>query len=176
LADIKNDVTNDSLTIIKSSFHGAGCVLLCFHYRSLLSIVVTNLQQIYKTIYKLLSVIQVMKRYVMRYTGSALNPHQVVCDFELSIMTAVQTEFVNAEICGCFFHFTQSLWRRVQNLGLAGPYSSNDRLRTAIRKIMCSAFIPVALLRNNLNILWRSNDWQYVCGRYPAGEGNEASF
>ncbi|CAH1242514.1 Hypp6790 [Branchiostoma lanceolatum] len=55
--------------------------------------------------------------------GGNLSPEMIVSDFEVSIISSNETEFPDA-ISGCYFHFCQSLWRRIQQLGLAGPYSS----------------------------------------------------
>ncbi|KAI8516518.1 hypothetical protein Bbelb_050990 [Branchiostoma belcheri] len=46
----------------------------------------------------------------------------IVSDVELALITAHKTEFPDATVSGCYFHFCQSLWRRIQNLGLAGSY------------------------------------------------------
>lgn len=92
----------------------------------------------------------------------------VVCDFEMSIKIAIETELPNAEICGCFFHFAQSLWRRVQKLGLSGAYLRHRSVKKVIRKVNALAFLPVLLLRNNLNTLLASRQYQHVRVRYPA--------
>ena len=85
------------------------------------------------------------------YTGNELDPKHVVCDFEFSLKIALETEILNAEICGCFFHFAQSLWRRVQKLSLAAAYRRHKRVQKVVRKVTAVAFLPVLLIRNNLN-------------------------
>lgn len=40
------------------------------------------------------------------------------CDFEKSLLKSIREEFDNAKICGCYFHFIKSLWKKARNLGL----------------------------------------------------------
>ena len=42
----------------------------------------------------------------------------VVLDFEAAVWTAFQLVFPDAGLRGCFFHYTQAVWRKVQNLGI----------------------------------------------------------
>ncbi|KAL8598439.1 hypothetical protein ACOMHN_032716 [Nucella lapillus] len=46
-----------------------------------------------------------------------------------------------------------SLWRRLQHLGLVGPYHENDRLAGVVRKIMALGYLPVALVQLKFNAL-----------------------
>jgi hypothetical protein len=61
-----------------------------------------------------------LKTLVFRKTRHRMKPTNFVVDFEQSLMAAIETEYANCRIRVCYFHFTQSLWRRIQNLGLAG--------------------------------------------------------
>lgn len=111
---------------------------------------------------------QTLKRRVTSCTGNQLQPTYVVCDFENSIKIAVETELPHAEVNACYFHFTQSLWRRVQAVGLAAAYRRHRSVRTVIRKVTALAFLPRLLLRPNLNVFLQSGQWQRVVQRYPA--------
>ena len=57
---------------------------------------------------------------------------RVILDFEAAIWVAMKTVFPNAELRGCSFHFTQAIYRKVQNLGLQFGLS-----RRAIRSSIC---------------------------------------
>ena len=49
-----------------------------------------------------------------------------VVDFEDAGMRAVSAVFGRqVSIRGCFYHLTQSTWRKVQQLGMAGVYKEN---------------------------------------------------
>lgn len=40
------------------------------------------------------------------------------CDFQKSLLKSIREEFEKVKICGCFFHFIKSLWKKARNLGL----------------------------------------------------------
>ena len=40
-------------------------------------------------------------------------PKEVFCDFETSAINAVHCIFPKSVVKGCFFHYTQSIWRKV---------------------------------------------------------------
>lgn len=47
-----------------------------------------------------------------------LNPQRLTCDFELAVINAFSKTFPAVHIAACFFHYSQSLWRKIQELGL----------------------------------------------------------
>jgi MULE transposase domain len=59
-----------------------------------------------------------IKNNVHRITGLPLDPQSIVCDFEASLISALNAEFPNAAVRGCYFHFYQSLWLEVRELGI----------------------------------------------------------
>lgn len=111
---------------------------------------------------------QTVIRCVRQMTGQQVNATSVVCDFEMSILLAVNTELPNAEICVCYFHFTQSLWRKISDLGLASAYHQHSRVRKLLRKVMALAFLPLALVRNNVMLLLASPEWRSASRHYHA--------
>ena len=48
-----------------------------------------------------------------------LNPKRLTCDFEQASINAFSKTFPQLHVAGCFFHFSQSLWRKIQELGLS---------------------------------------------------------
>ncbi len=44
---------------------------------------------------------------------------------------------------GCFFHFGQSIWRKLQELGLQNEYGENEELSTQARSFAALAFVPL---------------------------------
>ncbi|CAG2186656.1 unnamed protein product [Mytilus edulis] len=60
-----------------------------------------------------------MKVKIQQITRQRWRPTKVICDFELALKAAVETELPNAQTSGWYFHSNQSLWRKVQNLDLA---------------------------------------------------------
>ena len=43
-----------------------------------------------------------------------LSPDLVTCDFERGLITCIRLEFLTACIRGCYFHFCQAVYRKVQ--------------------------------------------------------------
>lgn len=121
-----------------------------------------------KTVGQYRQVLQHLKREVRRTTRRALRPKRVVLDFEASLLTAVETEFPHARISACYFHFNQSLWRHVQELGLAAEYRRNRRLKTSVRMIMAIGFLPLALVRLNFQTYRGTRRIRRLIRRLPA--------
>ena len=70
-----------------------------------------------------------------------LTPVSVSLDFERSAINSVKKFFPDADVYGCFFHFGQCLWRKVQGLGLQCWYSNIENA-IIIKKIQALAFVP----------------------------------
>jgi len=54
-------------------------------------------------------------------------------DFEAAVWNAVRIEFPDATIKGCTFHFSQAIWRKVQDIGLQRAYCEKRQLHRIIR-------------------------------------------
>ncbi|XP_055308641.1 uncharacterized protein LOC129572655 [Sitodiplosis mosellana] len=71
-----------------------------------------------------------------------INPTDFMTDFEKGAMNAVQRNFPMAEVHGCFFHFTQNIWRHIQLVGLQTVYNDNADFAFQFRLIIALAFLP----------------------------------
>jgi len=71
------------------------------------------------------------------------NPQSVHLDFEIAAINALQTIFPQVELRGCHFHFTQCLWRKIQDVGLASVYKKNEDVRMHVRKCGAMAYLPL---------------------------------
>ena len=98
-------------------------------------------------------VFQVLKERIFNLFGPHLSPRNVIIDYEHSIIIGLQQEFPCIEIYGCFFHFTKAVWRKIQELGLAGGYRNNEQLRELVRKIMALGFLPVIFVPHAYRLL-----------------------
>ena len=92
----------------------------------------------------------------------------MVCDFEQGLILAKETELPNTMIKACYFHFCQSLWWKIQELGLARPYRQRRRLRKTLRKIIAIGHLPVALVRQNFNLLTTDRSTRRLVNTYPS--------
>jgi len=64
-------------------------------------------------------------------------------DFEQSVIQAVKEVFhdeVSVQLC--YYHLNQSIWRKVQDLGLAIKYKEDKNFRSAVKMIPALAFLP----------------------------------
>ena len=102
-----------------------------------------------KTVGHYRQVLQALKLKVHQSTGRALKPKRVMCDFEVSIIPAVETELLHTAVCGCLFHFRQSL----KETGLTRAYKKDDTFRFLMNKFMSIAFLPLQLVRQNFMTL-----------------------
>ncbi|XP_041372706.1 uncharacterized protein LOC121385978 [Gigantopelta aegis] len=75
--------------------------------------------------------------------GFHLNPRTFQMDFERSAHNAVQTVFPTTQLRGCFFHYTQCIWRRTQKVGLATEYSENDEIQKVVRRASTLPMVPL---------------------------------
>ena len=57
--------------------------------------------------------------------GVVLNPMRITCDYELATINSLRAIFHSAHMYGCFFHYAQSLWRKIQELGLTRLVNSS---------------------------------------------------
>ncbi|XP_074641232.1 uncharacterized protein LOC141898982 [Tubulanus polymorphus] len=86
-------------------------------------------------------------------------PEVIMADFEKAIHNAVGVLFDNqVQMKGCFFHLTQSVWRKVQQLGLAKQYREDEEFRLFVGMIFGLAFLPVAYVKEGLT---------YICSVAP---------
>jgi hypothetical protein len=97
-----------------------------------------------------------IKTKTRQITGHHLKPKMIVCDFEISLLTAVETEFPRSALRGCYFHFCQSLWRRIQDLHLASAYGRDTSVKKLLRKFLSFGYIPLPLIRIIFNLLFTS--------------------
>ena len=111
-------------------------------------------------------VLQQIKRSVRRVTRHDWEPTAVVMDFEQALLSAVETELPRTVAEGCYFHFNQSLWRHIQDLGLAREYRHDEQLKQLLCKVMSIGFLPTALVRNNFQLLRHERQTQRFITRY----------
>lgn len=69
------------------------------------------------------------------------NPRIIHIDFEMSAISAIREVLPLCEIYGCYFHFRQCLWRKVQEIGLVMEYKDNAEVRLTIQMCAAVAFL-----------------------------------
>ena len=82
------------------------------------------------------------------------NPVSVNCDFEIAAINALKLVF-QCKIYGCYFHFDQSFWRRVQTKKSELWY--DQKFRETFRQIQALAFIPCCDVFQGFEIIKRNS-------------------
>ncbi|KAL8614056.1 hypothetical protein ACOMHN_026273 [Nucella lapillus] len=109
-----------------------------------------------------------MKTAVRRISHHRWRPTKIVADFEQALHSAIETELPGTRRAGCYFHFTQNLWKRVKDLGHEGPYRQNPRLKRLIRQVMSIGYLSLTVVNMNFNNLVNARRSQRYVNRYPA--------
>ncbi|XP_065324842.1 uncharacterized protein LOC135931557 [Gordionus sp. m RMFG-2023] len=67
--------------------------------------------------------------------GIQFSPDMAQTDYEAGAISALQFVFPNILVKGCFVHFTQAIWRKVQHLGLVKQYKEETAVYTIVRRM-----------------------------------------
>ena len=74
--------------------------------------------------------------------GMELQPQTICIDFEVAMIRSIHEVFPNARIRGCLFHFSQALWRKLQQLGLTLRYKEDDDFNRMVRRAAVLPLVP----------------------------------
>ena len=80
----------------------------------------------------------------LKALGPTLSPRTIMTDFERAAINAFRAVFPDSDQQGCFFHFSQCLFRSIQSNGLQQLYESDAGFALKMRMIAAIAFVPVA--------------------------------
>lgn len=82
------------------------------------------------------------------------DPSTVICDFEQAAINSVTSTLGQHVIVqGCFYHLTQSTWRKIQELGLSKAYKESDELKHFCGMLDALAFLPVTEVSEGMAFL-----------------------
>lgn len=86
---------------------------------------------------------QTYQRMLMEFSKlRQFNPETILTDFEQAMLNAFRSIFPGASQSGCFYHFSQCIYRKVQEHGLQNDYIQED-FSIFIRMMAAIAFVPV---------------------------------
>ena len=100
--------------------------------------------------------------------GAPFQIVNVVTDYERGIISAIETNFPEWHHFGCYFHYTQSIYRKIQELGLSQAYKNNPVVKMIFRKFMSVAFVPLDQVLNCLQDLVQDARTPFLVRQYPA--------
>ena len=69
-------------------------------------------------------------------------PTTICIDFEMAVIRAVYEVFPNSRIRGCLFHFSQALWRKLQDLGLTARYMKDEAFNRMMHRAAALPLVP----------------------------------
>ncbi|KAL2629042.1 hypothetical protein R1flu_013728 [Riccia fluitans] len=82
--------------------------------------------------------------------GRRFSSEQILSDFESGLIPAIHDEFPQSLHRGCYFHFTQAIWRKVQQMDLTTVYTNNESIKGCIRQLMALRFLSIPRIREGL--------------------------
>ena len=90
--------------------------------------------------------LQIFKMELQR-KNLQLTVTEVVCDFELGFKSAIETDFPQVRLWGCYFHFTKALLKKMKDLRLFIHYRDDPLLNGFLIKIFAIGYLPVFYVR-----------------------------
>lgn len=111
------------------------------------------------------------------------DPTTISCDFEIAIHNAIKSMLgAHIRIQGCFYHLTQSTWRKIQNEGLSVLYKTDESVKHFCGMLDGLAFLPTdrvqegmrhlrTIVPEQLEDIVEYFDANYVSGPYKSTRG-----
>ncbi|XP_042146110.1 uncharacterized protein LOC121835725 [Ixodes scapularis] len=76
-------------------------------------------------------------------TSSTRQVHTIVIDFEKAEENAFRECIPDVDVHGCLFHFAQSIWRRIQELGMHTRFIDDSSYHLIVKKFIALCFCDV---------------------------------
>ena len=78
---------------------------------------------------------------------------EVVMDFEQAAWLGLREVFPEIDIKGCIFHLCQSIYRKVQKVGLSVMYKNEPEVRNLIKQLFTLPLLPLREMINHFEML-----------------------
>ena len=82
-----------------------------------------------------------------------LQPTSTMSDWERGSRNAFKHVYPGTKLYGCWFHYTQAIWKHIQKYGLASSYRHMTELESFLRQIMAIPFLPGDLIHSTYSFL-----------------------
>jgi hypothetical protein len=82
-----------------------------------------------------------------------MQPQNIIVDYEIAPINIISTTFFETRVNGCFFHLTQTFWRRIQKDGYSKIYKENCKFNLDIKMIIALCFVPDYCVEKDFCIL-----------------------
>ena len=80
--------------------------------------------------------------FLMSNLTNGRSPTDILADFERSAINAIQANFANVNVKGCFFHLCSNIWKHVQNIGLKVRYWEEPEFALQLQMLTALTFLP----------------------------------
>ncbi|CAF3764697.1 unnamed protein product [Adineta steineri] len=67
----------------------------------------------------------------------------LLIDSEPGLTKAIKHQFPNSQHKGCYFHYNQSIYKKIQSRGLSSQYDNGEEVRSYARKLMAFPLLPL---------------------------------
>ena len=74
--------------------------------------------------------------------GMQFQPTTICIDFEMAVIRAIREVFPGSRIRGCLFHFSQALWRKLQDPGLTASYMEDKAFNQMVPRAAALPLVP----------------------------------
>lgn len=71
-----------------------------------------------------------------------------ITDFELALVKSISILFPACKLAGCNFHFSQIVWRNIQNLNLTMFYKNDKEFKTLVKYLLLLSYVPTDNITN----------------------------
>ena len=82
-----------------------------------------------------------------------LQPTSMMSDWERGSRNAFKHVYPGTRIYGCWFHYTQAIWKHIRKFGLTSSYQNVPELSVFVRQIMAIPFLPYDLIYSTYSCL-----------------------
>ncbi|XP_071154896.1 uncharacterized protein, partial [Mytilus edulis] len=72
-----------------------------------------------------------------------LQPTTIFLDYEVAVRNAAYQVFPGITGKGCFFHYTQCIWRKAEDTGLQTHYKNNNDITRLVRRAAVLPLVPM---------------------------------
>lgn len=100
-----------------------------------------------------IKVLQIILDEMDAIVGEIKRPENFIIDFEKAEENAIRHCIPEVNIHGCFFHFSQAVFRQIQTLNLQQRYGNDFEFNTMIKKFVALAFCRVNDVYDRYNVL-----------------------
>ncbi|KAG0441570.1 hypothetical protein DMUE_0953 [Dictyocoela muelleri] len=87
---------------------------------------------------------------IFSHVSEKINSYKgfIISDFEPALVSSLKINFEHSKINGCYFHFSQIIWRKIQQLNLQLDYKNDPNFRKMVRLIILLSYVPT----ENINL------------------------